>query len=254
MNSGSKPPISGGETQAAAWVQRMFNRIAPRYDLLNHLLSFNIDRGWRRILLETLRPVLERPDALVLDLCCGTGDVLLELQNNSRARVVGADFSRPMLDAAQQKIRSRKWNNPLLEADALHLPLADNSLDAIAISFGFRNLANYRDGFSQMHRILRPGGVLAILEFSHPPSLLVSTAYGFYSRAILPMIGGVISGSREAYTYLPASIRNFPAAHPLALQMVEAGFRDVRYQLLTDGIAALHVGCRDMQCLPGPAG
>lgn len=243
--SGARPPIAGGgETQAAAWVQRMFSNIAPRYDLLNHVLSFNIDRGWRRLLLESLEPVLRRDDARVLDLCCGTGDVLLELQRNSRAHILGADFSRPMLAAAQSKIRARHLTNPLIEADALQLPFADNSIDAIAISFGFRNLANYRAGLVELHRVLKSGGMLAILEFSQPPNALVHSVYSVYSRFVLPFIGGVISGSRQAYSYLPESIRKFPDAQALGLLMTETSFRQVRYCLLTSGIAALHIGIR----------
>ena len=190
----------------------MFGQIAPRYDLLNHLLSFNIDRRWRRILLRSLLPVLQSPGASVLDLCCGTADVLLEFQQAARARVIGADFSHPMLVQARNKINARRLHNPLFEADALTLPLADASLDAIAISFGFRNLANYRNGLEELHRVLKPGGQLAILEFSHPPNVFVRCAYGFYSRWILPVIGALISGSREAYAYLPESIRKFPGA------------------------------------------
>ena len=239
--SGSTPPSAQGEVQAAAWVRRMFGNIAARYDLLNHLLSFNIDRGWRRLLVQSLQPVLRQHEALVLDLCCGTGDVLLEFQQSSRARVIGADFCHPMLVQAQRKIRARRLTNPLLEADALVLPLADQSIDAVAISFGFRNLANYRGGLIELHRVLKPGGKLAILEFSHPRNPLVRWAYGIYSRFILPWIGGLISGSREAYTYLPESIGKFPDAESLATFMAQTGFVDVRYQLLSAGIAALHL-------------
>ena len=242
LAAGTTPPVNGGETQAAAWVQRMFSNIANRYDLLNHLLSFNIDRGWRQMLLDALRPVLERPDAHILDLCCGTGDVLLALQRASRSRILGADFSHPMLVGAQTKIHRRRLSNPLFEADALRLPLHENSLDAIAISFGFRNLANYRAGLRELHRVLKPNGMLAILEFSHPPNMLVRGAYGFYSRVFLPVVGGLISGSREAYSYLPESIRKFPRPYDLGLMMTEASFREVRYCLITGGIAALHVG------------
>jgi len=239
---GTTPPGTTGEAQAAEWVQRMFAGIAPKYDLLNHLLSFNIDRGWRKLLVERLTPVLQRPAAKVLDLCCGTGDVLLDLQQVAAAPIMGADFCHPMLVSAQKKAERQGFHAPLFEADALHLPIAARSLDAIAISFGFRNLANYQSGLTELHRVLKPGGMLVILEFSHPPGLVMRTAYGFYSRLLLPAIGTLISGSREAYAYLPDSIRKFPLAEELAGMMRTAGFSDTRFQLLTGGIAALHVG------------
>ena len=252
--SGSTPPSAQGEVQAAAWVQRMFAQVAARYDLLNHVLSFNIDRGWRKLLLQSLQPVLQRPGALVLDVCCGTGDVLLEFQQSSRARVFGVDFCHPMLVQAQRKIRSRGLRNPLLEGDALSLPLPDRSVDAVAISFGFRNLANYQGGLAELHRVLKPGGTLAILEFSHPPSPIVRWVYGIYSRLVLPWVGALISGSRDAYTYLPESIRKFPHAKLLATWMSETGFADVEYRLLTAGIAALHVAAKPIFVPAKPAG
>ena len=245
--TGTSPPGTSNETQAAQWVQRMFAGIAPKYDLLNHLLSFNIDRGWRRLLVERLTPVLQRSDAKVLDLCCGTGDVLLDLQEVASAPVLGADFCHPMLVSAQRKTALKGFHAPLFEADALALPLAAQSLDAIAISFGFRNLANYENGLQELHRVLKPGGILAVLEFSHPPGRFMKTAYGFYSRLLLPAIGSVISGSREAYSYLPDSIRKFPSATELANMMQAAGFTDTRFELLTGGIAALHSGVKDSE-------
>jgi demethylmenaquinone methyltransferase/2-methoxy-6-polyprenyl-1,4-benzoquinol methylase len=240
--TGTTPPGTSGETQASQWVQRMFSGIAPRYDLLNHLLSFNIDRGWRKLLVSRLLPILQRPGAKVLDLCCGTGDVMLDLQEVSTAAVMGADFCHPMLVSAQGKAGRKGFHSPLFEADALALPIADRSLDAIAISFGFRNLANYANGLKELHRVLKPGGMLVILEFSHPPGLLMQVSYGFYSRLLLPTVGALISGSREAYSYLPESIRKFPRAQQLTEMMQAAGFSEASFELLTGGIAALHVG------------
>lgn len=241
MNSaaGTTPPGTSSEEQAAKWVERMFAGIAPKYDFLNHLLSFNIDRSWRRVLMKRLAPVLNRPGVKVFDLCCGTGDVLIDLQQAVKGPVFGADFCHPMLIAARKKAGRRVQ---LFEADALHLPLPDSSLDAITISFGFRNLANYRAGLTELHRALSPGGVLAILEFSHPPGSLMKTAYGFYSRYVLPAIGALISGSREAYAYLPDSISKFPRPEELREMMERAGFAETSYELLTGGIAALHLG------------
>jgi demethylmenaquinone methyltransferase/2-methoxy-6-polyprenyl-1,4-benzoquinol methylase len=242
--AGTTPPGTSDERQAAAWVRSMFAGIAPKYDLLNHLLSFNVDRSWRKRLMQRMRPVLDRTDAAVLDLCCGTGDVLLDFAAISRARVIGADFCHPMLISAQHKV-SQKQSAPLLiEADALQLPLADNSLDAISIAFGFRNLANYNAGLAELHRVLKPGGILAILEFSHPRGLLMKTAYGFYSKAFMPLIGATLSGSWEAYAYLPKSIKEFPRAAQLAQMMADASFEQTSFELLTGGIAALHVGVK----------
>lgn len=240
--SGTRPKGALSEEQAAQWVQRMFAGIAPQYDFLNHLLSFNIDRGWRNALTRRLAPVLMRPDARVLDLCCGTGDVLLDLQEAGVAPVMGADFCHPMLISAQRKAHKKGFHAPLIEADALQLPLAENSLDAISIAFGFRNLANYGAGLRELYRVLKPGGTLAILEFSHPPGLLMKAAYGFYSRVVMPAIGTMLSRSRDAYAYLPDSIRKFPKAPELRHMMESAGFEESNFELLTGGIAALHVG------------
>lgn len=241
---GAEPPLANGEVQAAAWIQRMFGRIAPRYDLLNHLLSFNIDRRWRRLLLQSVEPMLQRGDAVVLDLCCGTADVLLELQKKSSAQIVGVDFSHPMLVEARRKLQALHLKNPLIEADALCLPFAKNTLDGITISFGFRNLASYQAGLAELYRVLKPAGRLAILEFSHPPNPIVRFFYSLYSRYVLPFIGGIVSGSREAYTYLPESIAKFPAAPALLQQMEQAGLVNTQFRLLTGGIAALHTGTK----------
>jgi demethylmenaquinone methyltransferase/2-methoxy-6-polyprenyl-1,4-benzoquinol methylase len=222
----------------------MFSGIAPRYDLLNHVLSFNIDRSWRKALLRSLAPVLAMPNARILDLCCGTGDVLIDLQSIAATPVMGADFCHPMLVSAQRKAVRKGFRARLLEADALELPLASESLDAISIAFGFRNLANYKQGLLELHRVLKPGGILAILEFSHPPGVVMKAAYGLYSRVLLPVIGSLISGSGEAYSYLPDSIRKFPRAAELSSMMQQAGFRKTTFQLLTGGIAALHSGIK----------
>lgn len=241
---GTTPPGALNERQASEWVQRMFAGIAPKYDLVNHILSFNVDRRWRKRLMKRLGPVLQKPGAKVLDLCCGTGDVLLDFQTISANPVLGADFCHPMLVAAQAKARHRGFIAPLLEGDALHLPLRSGMLDAIAISFGFRNLANYQEGLAELYRVLKPGGILAILEFTHPPGLLMRGAYGFYSHVLLPVIGTLVSGSAEAYRYLPDSIRKFPPADELRQMMSTAGFESARYELLTRGIAAIHTGVR----------
>lgn len=241
---GAAPPGASDPQQAARWVRQMFAGIAPKYDLLNHLLSFNIDRRWRKRLKTRLAPVLAKQGARVLDLCCGTGDVLFELQTGSSARVFGADFCRPMLVAAKAKAARSGVGAQLTECDALELPLASNSLDAISIAFGFRNLADYPGGLKEFHRVLKPGGVLAILEFSHPRGRLVKMGYGLYSKFVLPVIGAAVSGSAEAYRYLPESVQKFPRAEKLVEMMTAAGFESAAFELLTGGIAALHVASK----------
>jgi demethylmenaquinone methyltransferase / 2-methoxy-6-polyprenyl-1,4-benzoquinol methylase len=238
---GTTPAGAETEREASAWVRGMFGRIAPRYDLLNHLLSMNIDRLWRARTVSRVAEILKRPGAQVLDVACGTGDLTIALEEGGASgRVFGSDFCHPMLQAAQGKIA----NGRLFEADALQLPIADASLDLATIAFGFRNLTNYRAGLIELRRVLKSGGTLAILEFSTPPNPALARLYGFYSRAILPAIGGMISGSKDSYTYLPESVRKFPDAEGLANQMRDAGFANVRFERMTAGIVALHLGDR----------
>ena len=239
MSPGTTPVGIQDEQQAATWVRGMFGRIAPRYDLLNHLLSMNIDRYWRSRTVSRVTHVLAKPGARALDVCCGTGDLTLALESRGGAIIYGSDFCHPMMVAARRKVRSS-----LFEADALRLPLADRSLDLVTVAFGFRNLANYGHGLDELLRVLKPGGMAAILEFSTPPNAALAQLYGFYSRAILPTIGGWISGSKDAYTYLPESVRKFPAAADLADHMRTAGFANVHFERMTAGIVALHLGER----------
>jgi demethylmenaquinone methyltransferase / 2-methoxy-6-polyprenyl-1,4-benzoquinol methylase len=234
---GTTPAGARSEREAAEWVRAMFGRVAHRYDLANHLLSFNLDRCWRAHTVARVRDVLARPAARVLDICCGTGDLVRALERGGAA-AMGSDFCHPMLVAAKAKL----GGGMLFEADALRLPLADASLDLITVAFGFRNLANYEAGLREMRRVLRGGGVAAILEFSQPPNPVFGALYNFYSRRVLPAIGGVLSGSRDAYTYLPESVRKFPAPEELAEMMRSAGFGPVRFERLTGGIVALHLG------------
>jgi demethylmenaquinone methyltransferase/2-methoxy-6-polyprenyl-1,4-benzoquinol methylase len=239
---GATPQGARNEREAANWVRGMFARVARRYDLANHVLSFNIDRLWRARTVRRVRPILERSGARVLDICCGTGDLMLALARECPTPVLGSDFCHPMLVAAREKIARRRARARLFEADALRLPLRDASLDLVTIAFGFRNLANYRAGLAEMRRVLRPGGMASILEFSQPPNAVFAALYHFYSRRILPLIGGALSGSRDAYTYLPESVRKFPLAEVLAEEMRRAGFREVRYERFTGGIVVLHLG------------
>jgi demethylmenaquinone methyltransferase/2-methoxy-6-polyprenyl-1,4-benzoquinol methylase len=220
----------------------MFGQVARRYDLANHLLSANVDRYWRNRTVARVRGILKRPDARVIDLACGTGDLLIALERAAGRSLIGSDFCHPMLTGAQAKLQRGRFHSALLESDALALPFADSSLDLITIAFGYRNLANYRAGLIEMRRVLRPGGALAILEFTQPPNRAFAAAYHWYSRRVLPIIGGIISGAPEAYRYLPESVRKFPDAPELASMMKEAGFKQIDWEYLTFGIAALHVG------------
>jgi demethylmenaquinone methyltransferase / 2-methoxy-6-polyprenyl-1,4-benzoquinol methylase len=242
VSSGTTPAGAHDEREAAAWVRGMFGRVAHRYDLLNHLLSFNVDRYWRAYAVRRVRHILERPGARVLDLCCGTGDLSLALERRSQSVVLGSDFCHPMLLSAQHKVERRRARVALFESDALHLPVRDASVDLVTVAFGFRNLANYAAGLAEMRRVLRPGGVAAILEFSQPPNALFRAANNLYCRRILPWIGGLVSGAPDAYTYLPESVRKFPAAPELADDMRRAGFEAVSYDYLTGGAVALHLG------------
>jgi demethylmenaquinone methyltransferase/2-methoxy-6-polyprenyl-1,4-benzoquinol methylase len=239
---GTTPEGARTEQDAARWVRGMFGRVAHRYDLANHLLSFNIDRHWRNHTVKRVRPAIERPAARAVDLCCGTGDLLLALERKSSSQVFGSDFCHPMLIGAGEKIARRKARAAIFEGDALRLPLRSGSVDLLTVAFGFRNLANYDAGLAEMRRVLRPDGMAAILEFSQPPNPAFRALYNFYSRRILPWIGGALSGSRDAYTYLPESVRKFPSAEELAEGMRRAGFENVRYEYLTGGIVALHLG------------
>ena len=238
---GTTPEGSRTEQEASRWVRSMFGRVAHRYDLANHLLSANVDRYWRSHTVSRVRDILQRPDTRVLDLACGTGDLLIALERAAGRGILGSDFCHPMLTGASAKLERGRLKSVLFESDALALPFRDASLDLITISFGYRNLANYRAGLVEMKRVLRPGGALAILEFTQPPNAAFASMYNWYSRTILPVLGGAISGAPEAYKYLPESVRKFPDAPELARMMQETGFTRVDWEYLTFGIAALHI-------------
>lgn len=224
----------------AGRVREMFGNIAGRYDLLNHLLSANVDKRWRRIVANKVREKLSAPaSARILDVACGTGDLSLTLFETTGAQVVGTDFCRPMLAIADGKIPSQV---PLIEGDALRLPFRSDSFDAVTIAFGLRNLSSVEDGLAELCRVLKPGGWVAVLEFSTPSNAILRGLYGAYFRRVLPLIGGAISGSLSAYVYLPTSVQSFPDQRRLALLMEQAGYEQVGYQNLTGGIAALHIG------------
>ena len=222
----------------------MFATIAGRYDLLNHLLSGNIDKRWRRLVARTLFVTLSNSKARILDVACGTGDLSLTLFESGQARIVGIDFCRPMLAIAASKADSSDSIIPFVEGDALDLPFRDCSFEAATIAFGLRNLTSVEAGFKELLRVLKPGGKVAVLEFSQPITPVLRSLFRIYFTKILPLFGGWISGSKSAYEYLPDSVSRFPDQEALAAMMKAAGFAEVSYQNLTGGIAALHFGTR----------
>ena len=234
---------AAGGVAKRAYVQRIFSEIAPRYDLLNHVLSANVDRTWRRRAIAELR-WQERAQGQYLDLCAGTMDVAAELAREPgfRGAVLAADFAEPMLRRGAEKARGLRVRPAV--ADALQLPLADAAADGVIVAFGVRNFADLDAGLREMHRVTAPGGRLVILEFTTPPVALVRGAYELYSHHVLPFIGRVVSGHRTAYRYFPKSVDNFPDAPALAERLRGAGFTDVGFSLLTFGIAAVHWGVR----------
>ncbi len=242
---GTQPAGARTEAEAARQVREMFSRIAPRYDLLNHLLSMQLDRLWRWRVTRRLQPILVNPDALVLDLCCGTGDLTLALARAGRARVMGADFVHAMLVRAREKARSADVRAiPLFEADALRLPFANAPFDLVTTAFGFRNLANYEAGLREILRILKPGGTLAILEFAEPGPGWFGSMYRWYFSHVLPRLGGAISGERAAYSYLPGSVSRFFQPEELSALMRVVGYEEIRSEAWTGGTVALHTGNR----------
>jgi demethylmenaquinone methyltransferase / 2-methoxy-6-polyprenyl-1,4-benzoquinol methylase len=249
---GTRPEGVQTEADASRKVREMFTRIAPRYDLLNHVLSLQLDRLWRARVARRLRPILARPDALALDLCCGTGDLALSLARAGNARVIGADFAHPMLVRANGKSAAARGTSAssslhamrFFEADALRLPFADGSFDLVTSAFGFRNLANYEAGLLEIRRVLKPAGTLAILEFTEPPTGFLGDIYRWYFRKVLPRIGGFLSGERSAYTYLPASVSRFFGPAELASLMKSMGYAEVDYSVWTLGTVALHTAVR----------
>lgn len=244
MTTGAAPLAADvhDERSAALAVRRMFSSIAPRYDLLNHLLSFNVDRLWWRRTSRTYDHILRRGDARVLDLCCGTGDLTLTLRWRAGAAsssILGIDFSHAMLQRAT--IKSAGTGLRWIEADALQLPFADAHFDLLTAAFGFRNLANYDAGLREIFRVLKPGGEVGILDFGEPQGML-GHIYRLYFRRVLPAVGTLISGVRGPYAYLPASVARFPAPGEMLERMRAAGFADPSWTPYTFGIAGLFRG------------
>jgi demethylmenaquinone methyltransferase / 2-methoxy-6-polyprenyl-1,4-benzoquinol methylase len=246
---GARPAGTSSPADAAQNIQQMFDTIAPTYDRANHLLSAGIDRSWWNRTARTLRPILARPEAVILDLCCGTGDMTLALdkhrpqlttdnrQLTTVSPILALDFSRNMLSLAIPKFANR--NIVTMEADALHLPLADVSVDLVTSAFGFRNLTSYPDALTELHRVLRPGGEIAILECNQPDGL-IGFLYSFYFHRILPTLGGLISGAHRAYAYLPDSVERFPRPPQMKQLIAAAGFVNPTWTSYTFGTAGLY--------------
>lgn len=233
-------PVMNGKGKRE-FVRGMFTAIAPRYDFLNHLLSLNFDRVWRRRAVARLNWELV-PDGLYLDLCSGTMDLAAALGNRPdfRGRIVAADFVHPMLVRGRNKCDRAAP----VAADALELPFADARFDGATVGFGVRNLADLGQGLQEAARVIKPGGRFVILEFTTPSWQPLRAAYLGYFRRVLPAIGRLVSKHRTAYSYLPESVLTFPEPEALAVMMREAGFADVGYTRLTGGICACHVGVR----------
>ena len=247
--TGANPTGTTDEATAAQAVRQMFDSIAPRYDLLNHVLSANVDHLWWRRAARRFKTLLAQPDAAILDICCGTGDMTMALvkhrPGNARP-ILAADFSRGMLARGAHKFA--RHGVGVLEADALHLPLRSQSLDLIVTAFGFRNLANYEAGLREFHRVLKPGGQLGILEFSEPGGL-IGKAYAVYFRHVLPAIGRAICGPVPGnvagpYNYLPTSVGNFPPPGEMLHLMRATGYAQCAWQPYTFGIAGLYTAAR----------
>jgi len=242
---GAAPDGASDQCSAARAVREMFTSIAPRYDLLNHVLSFNVDRMWWRRTARTFRHILMRPDARVLDLCCGTGDMTFALRRQagtSSPQIMGADFSHAMLQRATSKSSVQNGSAPAwIEADALNLPFPSEHFDLVTSAFGFRNLADYDAGLREIARVLRPGGECGILDFGEPKGAM-GALYRIYFKQVLPRVGTMISGVKGPYAYLPASVERFPAPEEMLTRMKIAGFVEATWTPYTFGIAGLYRG------------
>jgi len=224
----------------------MFSAVAPRYDFLNHLLSVGRDIAWRKATAKALRRILERPGCKAADLCCGTGDLAFELERYSAGRVLGTDFCHPMLLLAKRK--ARRHSTLFLGADTLALPFPNGFLDVATLAFGFRNLASYVSGLREIRRVLKPQGMLAILEFSEVRGPVFGLFFRVYFRHVLPRIGTWVSGIPGPYQYLHDSVSKFPNQQALAQLLSTEGFQNIHYVNFTGGVVALHLAEKAAIC------
>jgi demethylmenaquinone methyltransferase / 2-methoxy-6-polyprenyl-1,4-benzoquinol methylase len=249
---GAAPEGARDADSAALAVREMFTSIAPRYDLLNHVLSFNVDRLWWRRTARSFAHILSQPDSRILDICCGTGDMTFALRQQAgknNSQVLGADFSHAMLQRALSKSLEKFSQNPTsaiprwIEADALGLPFSDCHFSLVTAAFGFRNLADYDAGLREIARVLRSGGECGILDFSEPAGL-IGRLYRIYFKQVLPRVGTLLSGVRGPYAYLPNSVERFPQPQEMLDRMRRAGFREASWTPYTFGIAGLYRGIK----------
>ena len=246
IDTATASAAAAGGAEKRAYVQRIFSEIAPRYDLLNHLLSLNIDKRWRKRAIARLG-VDRNPTGTYLDLCAGTLDVAANIAVLPffSGAVIGADFAEPMLKAGKEKILTGKVAP--IAADAVQLPVASASMAGAIVAFGIRNVAGLESALAEILRVLTPGARFVILEFSTPRIAVMRFLYRLYFHHVLPLVGGIVSGHRSAYQYLPRSVANFPVEEDLARKMSDAGFVRVRWSSLSLGIAAIHIGERPLQ-------
>lgn len=226
------------------YIERLFDKIAPDYDKLNHILSLNIDKGWRK---KAVREIVDSDEPLaILDVACGTADFTIEIAKKAAkgSRITGIDLSEGMMKVGREKIEAAGLQATLEAGDCEALTYADNTFHRISVGFGVRNFEHLELGLSQMHRVLKPGGKLVILELSVPTNPFIRWCYKLYFLNILPAIGGMVSGNRGAYEYLPASVLHFPAPDKFIAMMREAGFAEVKHKAFTFGICRMYVGIK----------
>ena len=234
-------PYPGVERDKKQQVSEMFNRIALSYDFLNHFLSAGIDRHWRKIAVKMLRP--SKPK-IILDVATGTADFAMEAVSLNPEKIVGVDLAENMLEIGERKIRKMNLENiiSLKQADSEALPFPENNFDAVTIGFGIRNFMNPQKGLEEMYRVLKPGGKIAVLEFSKPQNFLVKNVFNFYFKRFCPWIGAIVSKDKKAYQYLHDSVKSFPQGHEFVNMMETAGFKNTFQRKLTFGIASIYLG------------
>ena len=223
------------------FVEQMFDDIAPTYDKLNHILSLNVDKGWRR---KAVRRIVATRPKHVLDVACGTGDFAIALSQAGVEKVTGVDISQGMLDVGNAKVKALGLNIEMHVDDCEHLGIEDNTFDAVSVAFGVRNFEHLQQGLNEMHRVLKPGGLVCIVELSVPSNTLLRWAYKLYFLHILPFVGGLVSGNRNAYRYLPESVLRFPKPDEVCRMLKEAGFRDVEAKAFTFGLCRMFTGIK----------
>lgn len=223
------------------FVEQMFDDIAPTYDKLNHILSLNVDKGWRR---KAVRRIVATRPTHVLDVACGTGDFAIALAKAGVERVTGVDISQGMLDVGIDKVETLGLNIEMHVDDCEHLSIADDTFDAVSVAFGVRNFEHLQQGLNEMQRVLRPGGLVCIVELSVPSNALLRWAYKLYFLHILPFVGGLVSGNRNAYRYLPESVLRFPKPDEVCRMLKEAGFCDVEAKAFTFGLCRMFTGIK----------